>query len=319
MALCGNAGLYSVVRRREMMTGREGAAINRRVETEAFAMTGGPLLATKGSLSVRLATTVEEITAAQHLRYRVFYEELAAKPDEAARSNRLDSDAFDPICDHLLVVSKGEPATPDAIEVEDGELVGTYRLLRQNVANRHGGFYTEAEFDIRPLIARKRGLNFLELGRSCVLKPYRVRPVIELLWQGIWNYVRIHDLDVMLGCASLEGTDPQANAVALSFMAQHCAAPPEWRVRALPHRYVEMNRLPPAAIDAKAALKEMPPLIKGYLRLGCYIGDGAVIDEQFNTTDVLIILPVSAINARYFSHFGAPDEEPRPGAFSSAA
>lgn len=301
------------------MTGREGAAISWRGEAEAFAVTGGPALATKGTLSVRLATTVEEITAAQHLRYRVFYEELAARPDEAARSSRLDSDAFDPICDHLLVVSKGDPATSEAIEVEDGELVGTYRLLRQNVANRHGGFYTEGEFDIAALTSRKRSLNFLELGRSCVLKPYRVRPVIELLWQGIWNYVRIHDLDVMLGCASLEGTDPSEHALPLSFMAQHCAAPPEWRVRALDHRYVEMNRLPREQIDAKAALKEMPPLIKGYLRLGCYIGDGAVIDEQFNTIDVLIILPVSAINARYFSHFGAPDEGPRATAFSGTA
>jgi putative hemolysin len=302
-----------------MMTVREGAATSRREEAETFGITGGPLLATKGSLSVRLATTVEEITAAQHLRYRVFYEELAAKPDDAARSTRLDSDAFDAICDHLLVVSKGDQVAAEAIEVEDGELVGTYRLLRQNVANRHGGFYTEGEFDIKALIARKRGLNFLELGRSCVLKPYRVRPVIELLWQGIWNYVRIHDLDVMIGCASLEGTNPKEHALAMSFMAQHCAAPPEWRVRALAHRYVEMNRLPPQEVDAKAALKEIPPLIKGYLRLGCYIGEGAVVDEQFNTTDVLIILPVSAINARYFSQFGAPDEEPRPGAFPAGA
>ena len=233
------------------MTVQEGAAASRREEAEAFVTTGGPLLATKGSLSVRLATTVEEISAAQHLRYRVFYEELAATPDETARTSRLDSDAFDAICDHLLVVSKGEPAAAQAIEVEDGELVGTYRLLRQNVANRHGGFYTEDEFDVVPLIARKRGLNFLELGRSCVLKPYRVRPVIELLWQGIWNYVRIYDLDVMLGCASFEGTDPDKHALPLSFMAQHCAAPPEWRVRALPHRYVDMNRLPREQIVPK--------------------------------------------------------------------
>ena len=301
------------------MTVQEGAAASRREEAEAFVTTGGPLLATKGSLSVRLATTVEEISAAQHLRYRVFYEELAATPDETARTSRLDSDAFDAICDHLLVVSKGEPAAAQAIEVEDGELVGTYRLLRQNVANRHGGFYTEGEFDVTPLIARKRGLNFLELGRSCVLKPFRVRPVIELLWQGIWNYVRIHDLDVMLGCASFEGTDPAEHALPLSFMAQHCSEPPEWRVRALGHRYIEMNRLPPDRIDPKAALRVMPPLIKGYLRLGCYIGEGAVIDEQFNTTDVLIVLPVSAINARYFLHFGAPDEGPRPAPYASDA
>jgi putative hemolysin len=293
------------------MTVHERTVSTRREEAEELSGIG-PVLATKGNLAVRLATTLEEIAAAQHLRYRVFYEELSAKPDDAARASRLDSDAFDAICDHLLVVSRGAPVAGDAIEVEDGELVGTYRLLRQNVANRHGGFYTEAEFDITALIARKRELNFLELGRSCVLKSYRVRPVIELLWQGIWNYVRIHQLDVMLGCASLEGTDPDAHALPLSFMAQNCAAPPEWHVRALERRYVEMNRLPREKVDPKAALKEMPPLIKGYLRLGCFIGEGAVIDAQFNTIDVLIIMPVSAINARYFSHFGAPDEGPLP-------
>src|SRR3954453_15896730 len=125
-----------------MMTVREGTAMSRHEEPEGFATIGGPLLATRGSLSVRLATTVEEITAAQHLRYRVFYEELAAKPDEAALRSRLDSDAFDAICDHLLVVSKADAMAREAIELEDGDLVGTYRLLRQTVANRHGGFYT---------------------------------------------------------------------------------------------------------------------------------------------------------------------------------
>ena len=200
------------------------------------------------------------------------------------------------------------PFGPDEIRVNDGELVGTYRLLRQSVAERTEGFYTQNEFDIAPLIARHGGLKFLELGRSCVLKPYRTKPVVELLWQGIWNYVRLYDLDVMLGCASLEGTDPSQHAMAMSFMAQNSAAPPEWQVKALPERMVKINLLPPAKVDAKRALRMLPPLIKGYLRLGCYIGEGAVIDHQFNTIDVLIILPVSAINPRYFSYFGQPGE-----------
>ncbi|MFN9959725.1 MAG: ornithine--acyl-ACP N-acyltransferase OlsB, partial [bacterium] len=112
-------------------------------------------------------------------------------------------------------------------------------------------------------------------------------------------------MDVMLGCASLEGTDPDAHAFALSFLAD-MAAPPEWKVRALPSRYVDMRRISPETIDKRRALTVIPPLIKGYLRLGCYIGDGAVIDRQFNTIDVLIILPVSVINPRYFAHFGQP-------------
>lgn len=268
----------------------------------------------RGGLRTRLAANAAEITAAQRLRYAVFYEELAAKPDEEARRTRLDADRFDEVCDHLLVVDAAARNLPGVISLPDGELVGTYRLLRQEVARRTGGFYTQAEFDIAPLIAAHPQLNFLELGRSCVLKPYRTKPVVELLWQGIWNYVRLNELDVMLGCASLEGTDPAEHAASLSFMAQNCAAPPEWRVRAQPGRYVEMNRLPKESVDARRALASLPPLIKGYLRLGCYIGEGAVIDEQFNTIDVLIILPVSAINPRYFAHFGAPEETPPKGA-----
>lgn len=256
---------------------------------------------------LRQAANANEIVACQRLRYRVFYEERGASAEGELCQGQMDSDRFDAICDHLLVVQTGEPQSPDAITVTDGELIGTYRLLRQEVAEVNGGFYTQGEFDIAPLIRAHPGLRFLELGRSCVLRPFRTKPVVELLWQGIWNYVRAHDMHVMLGCASLDGTEPDAHALALSFLAQ--AAPPaEWNVRALPDRRVEMKRIPTADIDPRRALKDLPPLIKGYLRLGCYIGDGAVIDHQFNTIDVLIILPVSAINARYFAHFGQPND-----------
>lgn len=256
---------------------------------------------------LRQAVSAGEIEACQRLRYQVFYEERGASAEGVSCQGQIDSDRFDAICDHLLVVQTGEAQSPDAITVADGELVGTYRLLRQEVAEANGGFYTEGEFDIAPLIRSHPGLRFLELGRSCVLRPFRTKPVVELLWQGIWNYVRAHDMHVMLGCASLDGTEPDAHALALSFLAQ--AAPPaEWNVRALPDRRVEMKRIPAADIDPRRALKDLPPLIKGYLRLGCYIGDGAVIDHQFNTIDVLIILPVSAINARYFTHFGQPND-----------
>lgn len=240
------------------------------------------------------------------MRYQVFYEELGAKPQGDAARHRIDRDRFDAFCDHLVVVQRAGTPGEHAVMLADGELIGTYRLLRQEVAEANGGFYTESEFDIAPLIRAHPELRFLELGRSCVLKPFRTKPVVELLWQGIWNYVRAHDMHVMLGCASLEGTNPEDHATALSFLAQ-AAAPPEWHVRALPSRAVEMKRIPAEKLDQRQALKDLPPLIKGYLRLGCYIGDGAVVDPQFNTIDVLIILPVSAINARYFAHFGQPN------------
>jgi putative hemolysin len=190
-------------------------------------------------------------------------------------------------------------------------VVGTYRVLRQEVADRNDGFYTQGEYDILPLIrAKSPRYSFMELGRSCVLKPYRTRRTVELLWQGIWSYVPEHGVDVMVGCASFEGIDPGAHAQSLSYLHHNALAPAEWRVSAHPHLRIDMNMLPPQEIDPRAVLRTLPPLIKGYLRLGAFVGDGAVIDHQFGTTDVLIILPVEAIRTRYFSHFGAPEEMP---------
>lgn len=260
----------------------------------------------RGELLLRLAASEAEIEACQRLRFRVFYEELGAKPlDSATRSGR-DIDRYDAICDHLIVVRRGASAEDSAIMLMDGELIGTYRLLRQEVAERTIGFYTQSEFDVAPMIASHSDLRFLELGRSCVLKPFRTRPVVELLWQGIWNYVRVFDMHVMFGCASLEGTDPSFHALSLSFLSL-ASAPPEWRVSAQPGYGLSMRCLPLDGLDQRRALRQLPPLIKGYLRLGCYIGQEAVIDHQFNTIDVLIILPISAINTRYFAHFGEPN------------
>ena len=259
--------------------------------------------AAKSDLKLRLAQGQQEVQACQKLRYRVFYEERSARIPASA--NGTDADRFDAICDHLVVVRQGPERTHDPVMLGDGELVGTYRLLRQAVAEANGGFYTQDEFDVAPLLATHPNLRFLELGRSCVLKPFRTKPVVELLWQGIWNYVRLHDVDVMFGCASLEGTDPEIYAEALSFLAEQGEPPAEWRVRALPGLYVEMKQR--SHFNAKAALRSLPPLVKGYLRLGCYIGDGAVIDRQFNTIDILIVLPVAAIQPRYFGKFGQPN------------
>jgi L-ornithine Nalpha-acyltransferase len=253
-----------------------------------------------GSLEVRLATTAADVRSAQKLRYKVFYQEMSAVADVATLVARRDVDAFDAICDHILVIDHDAPR----FGRRKPAVVGTYRLLRQHVAQRHHGFYTAGEFDIAPLVARHPELSFLELGRSCVLAPYRNKRTVELLWHGVWSYVRRHRVDVMLGCASLDGTDPGKLALPLSFLHHFAPAPESWRAGALPARRVDMNLMAKDAINQKAALKALPPLIKGYLRLGASIGDGAVIDPQFGTTDVLIVLPVSAINARYIEHFG---------------
>jgi len=260
-----------------------------------------PVLATYGALEVRLAETEAEVEAAQQLRYRVFYEEMSAVPSPQMRAEGRDFDRFDEFCDHLLVVDR---------EVIDDEgqpaVVGTYRLMRSEDAARAGGFYTAGEYDIAPMLAGlPPGARALELGRSCILKSYRIKPAtMQLLWHGVMTYVARFSLDLMFGCASLAGTDPDALALPLSYLHHYHRMPPEIRVRARPELYVEMNRMPKSAFEVRDALRALPPMIKGYVRAGCKIGDGAVVDRQFGTTDVLIYLPVADIAPRYKSRFG---------------
>jgi putative hemolysin len=258
-----------------------------------------PVLGRLGSLETRLAANGEEIRAAQLIRYRVFVEEMGARLPPEAMMAGLDFDAFDDICDHLIVLDKSlEGDTPD-------QIVATYRLLRQEVADRHSGFYSTAEFDIAPMIARHPGKRFLELGRSCVLAPYRTKRTVELLWQGNWAYALKHNLDVMFGCGSFPGAFPEFHALALSFLHHNSLANGEWAVRATSNRYRNMDLMPLEAVNPKRALMAMPPLIKGYLRLGAMIGEGAVVDHAFGTTDVLIVLPVESISTRYLNYYGA--------------
>lgn len=264
-----------------------------------------------GNLEVRLARTRAEVKLAQRLRYQVFYEEMSAVPSRLAQFRRRDEDAYDAICDHLLVVDLDDTSRKWRHGKElMPKVVGTYRVLRQDVAERSIGFYTAAEYDILPMVrAKSKTHRFMELGRSCVLAPYRGKRSVELLWHGLWTYVRENGIDVMIGCASFEGTDPTRHAQALSFLHHNAQATDAWRCRAHDHLRVDMNMMAKDKVDPKTALKGIPPLIKGYLRLGAFIGDGAVIDQQFGTTDVLIVLPVENIDPRYFDHYGAPTEK----------
>jgi putative hemolysin len=265
-------------------------------------------LARLGDLEVRLAVSKREIRRAQRLRYQVFYREMRAVPSKVAMMVRRDEDQFDAICDHVLVLDHSPTAAGKRRWTRRPRIVGTYRLLRGDVARRNRGFYTQGEYDIAPLLlAAGPDVRVMELGRSCVMRSHRSKRTLELLWQGVWNYARAHRIDVMIGCASFEGADPSAHALGLSFLHHHASAGAEWRARAHDHLRVDMDMMPKEAIDAKAAIRALPPLIKGYLRLGATIGDGAVIDRQFGTTDVFVVMPVASIRSRYFAHFGAPD------------
>ncbi len=260
-----------------------------------------PVLAVSGSLEVRLAETEHEVEQAQRLRYAVFYEEMSAVPSNEMRALRRDFDKFDDVCDHLLVVDRETHG-------EDGQplVVATYRLTREKDAVRAGGFYTASEYDIAPMLnGLPPGTKFLELGRSCVLKSYRSRPgSMQLLWKGLMAYVARFDIDLMFGCASLPGTDIETLALPLSYLHHFHAMPEHLRVTARPELFVEMNRMALDATPQREGLRSLPPLLKGYVRAGCCIGNGAVIDHQFGTTDVFIYFPLSGIDARYKSRFG---------------
>lgn len=215
-----------------------------------------------GNLEIRLASSAADIEACQRLRYEVFYEEMAARPVGDMCARRLDHDRFDAVADHLMVLDRsGSGHMP---EQTTDQVIGTYRLIRRDVAEAHGGFYTAGEYDIAPMIARAGpDMNFLELGRSCVHKDHRNRPTINMLWHGIGHYIAVHDIDVMFGCASFPGTDPSAFAQPLSLLHHNLQGSPDYYVRALDDQFVDMNILPKDEVDERAALRLMPPLIRG--------------------------------------------------------
>jgi putative hemolysin len=247
-----------------------------------------------GDYEVRLANTHPEIEAAQALRYRIFYEEMQAKPTPETVATKRDVDAFDEVCDHLLVLDRRRGDGPESI-------VGNYRLMRRAAAAKIGRFYSSAEYDIQKMIDYPG--EVLELGRSCIAKDARNTSTMQMLWRGIALYAYHYDIKVMFGCPSFPGTDPAQHAQAMSYLYHHHLAPPEIRVRALASRYVKMDMLERDAYDARKALARVPPIIKGYLRLGGFVGDGAVIDSQFNTTDVFIIVKTELVTEKYIRHY----------------
>src|ERR1035437_10289910 len=147
-----------------------------------------------GSLEVRLAQTAAEVRQGPEMGYRGFYQEGPAIANPGRLFARRHVDAYDAICDHLLLL---DHAARDGQNANRPAVVGTYRLLRQPMAEEYGGFYSTAEFDIGGLLARHGDLQFLELGRSCVLGPHRNQRTVELLWYGIAGYLRQNSLGYM--------------------------------------------------------------------------------------------------------------------------
>jgi putative hemolysin len=236
----------------------------------------------KGGLSLEWATSATDIEAAQRLRYRVFNGELGAR--STGRTPGCDEDIFDPWCEHLVVRDH-----------DADRIVGTYRILTAERAKRIGAFHAEGHFDLTRLIRLKPGMA--EIGRACIEREYRNAATIMLLWQGIARFMRERGLDYLIGCAPIAMDDGGANAVSVY---EHAAAwhlaPIEYRVRP---RHPLMARDTAGALLAAGGAPVLPPLLKGYLRVGAWIGGEPGWNPDANTADLFLFVPIARVEARY--------------------
>lgn len=234
--------------------------------------------------TVRLAKGEADIRAAQRLRYQVFVEELGGSGALVDHDARLERDRFDPFFDHLILSDSRR----------DDAVVGVYRLLRDDQARTVGQFYSEDEYDLEVL--RSSGRRLLELGRSCLHPDYRGGTAMMHLWQALAAYVAQHRIEVLFGTASFHGTDVARLAEPLSLLHHRHLAPDDLRVQA--RAFQSMDLIPEDSIDRRRAMREVPALIKGYLRLGGVVGEGAFVDHAFNTTDVCLVMDTQRLNAK---------------------
>ncbi|MCC5974285.1 MAG: GNAT family N-acetyltransferase [Rubellimicrobium sp.] len=235
---------------------------------------------------VRLARDAAERACAARLRYEVFVRELGADGAMVDHLRGLEQDRFDPFFDHLLLFDHARP--------EGDQVVGLYRLMDREGAAAAGSFYSEEEYDLTSL--RTSGRPLLELGRSCLHRDYRGGDAMYRLWQGLADHVAHRGIGILFGVASFHGTDAGAHAAALSLLHHAHLAPPGLRVRA--RRFQPMDLVPPDRIDRRAAMVGMPALIKAYLRLGGFVGDGAYVDHAFNTIDVCLVVDADRLSPR---------------------
>ncbi|GAA5081117.1 GNAT family N-acetyltransferase [Roseibacterium beibuensis] len=238
---------------------------------------------------LRLANTEAERRAAQRLRYEVFVAELGGDGPLVDHDARLEADRFDPFFDHLLLL--------DHRRAPEDEVVGVYRVMRCDQAKAAGQFYSEDEYDLTPL--RASGRPLLELGRSCVHRDYRGGTAMMHLWNGLAEYIADHGIEVMFGVASFHGTDPAPLAAPLSLLHHRHLAPPDIRPRAKPPGASRMDLIAEEALDRPSAVRQMPALIKAYLRLGGFVGEGAFIDQPFNCIDVCLVMDVARMSEKH--------------------
>jgi L-ornithine Nalpha-acyltransferase len=246
------------------------------------------------NLEVRLAHSLAELDAARTLTYHVFHSGMVMSPNNCSHELKRDVDDFDQICDHLIVIDTDRSAAGRYV-------VATCRLLRGRVAKRHSGFDTEREFNLESL--RQYPGEIMELSRACIDGTYRGYGAMQLLWRGVAAYILAQHVELMFGRASLFGTNLAAHRLALSYLHNFHRGPRHLRPEAVPDKFISMELLKKKTIDCDLAWSRLPPLLKGYLRLGGTIGDGAVLDHQFNTVDVCVMVETPNVTDKYAWHF----------------
>lgn len=248
-----------------------------------------------GVFALRLARDDRDLRAAQRLRYRVFVEELGADGPMVDHAARLERDGFDDVFDHLLLIdTRRDPA---ALE----DVVGVYRLLPSDRLGPEGRFYSEGEYDLTAL--RSTGRKLLELGRSCVHPDHRGGTAMFHLWNALADYVLERGIEILFGAASFHGTDIARLTPALAYLHHNHLAPHALRVRAREPGFQRMDLLPPGSVERKAALAVTPALIRAYLRLGGFVGEGAFVDRAFNTTDVCLVMDTGQMSERHRGYY----------------
>ncbi|MDJ0612588.1 MAG: GNAT family N-acyltransferase [Rhizobiaceae bacterium] len=256
-----------------------------------------------GTFETRLAITTDEVEMAQALRYRVFCDELDAEKTEDRDRLKLEADSHDSRCDHLLIFSRRT----------NGEniLVGTQRFMVRKGEVGPSEFYSSSEFDVSGMLEKHSEKRFMELGRSCILPEFRDKRTMELLWHGTWDYALKQGADVMFGCASFPTLNVSQISEALGFLVEHAPLAEDWQVTSKRPDRIDMRQFTSEQGSPKSAIRILPPLIKGYLRLGAMFSSDAVPDTDFGTIDVLVVLPVESINPRYVKYYGATAERHR--------
>ena len=239
---------------------------------------------------IKLVQTKSELKKAQALRYSVFYKEKKAKPTLPKKLIRLDYDKIDKFADHLIVIDKNTK----------NKIVGTYRLIRGDVAELYGGYYSSTEFNLINIVNNYQNKHILELGRSCVHQNYRNGTIMNLLWKAIAEYVKLYDIKVLIGCASFSGTDPIMYSEELTYLRDNFSLPANLSVESYDnniypaYKLNNNNNSNPLRTFAK-----LPPLIKGYLRVGGKVSDNFFVDYRFNTIDLFVVVCTDDIDTRY--------------------